>query len=59
MNKDDNGFIIDTATKQTNQVEINSKLTSGFFTKGANKGNAPKASDINNMIQNVSQKEGE
>lgn len=39
-------------------AEIGSKFTTNF-TKGANKGNAPKSQDIENMIKNISKKEGE
>lgn len=45
---------IDIATKLSHQIEINSK-----FTKEANNNNAPKSSDVNNMIKNISKKEGE
>ena len=40
--------------------ELNSKITNGNFTKNANKGNAPKASDIVNQItKTIKKKDGE
>lgn len=39
-------------------VEISSRLTSNF-SRGANKGNAPKPQDIEIMIKSINKKEGE
>lgn len=47
---------VDVATKATRN---DSKITSEVFSKGANKGTAPKPSDIQNMIKNINKKEGE
>lgn len=56
MGTDDKDLFVE--LKLTNQAELNSKFSLELFTKGANKGNAPKASDINDMIQRA-KKEGE
>ena len=59
MSNENHEFNIETATKQLGNVELNSKFNKDVFSKGANKGNSPKASSINNMINNIKKKEGE
>lgn len=39
-------------------AEISNRMTADF-SKGANKGNAPKSQDIENMIKSIIKKEGE
>lgn len=51
--RNNNNSTIDIATKLSHQVELNSK-----FTKNTNQGNAPKASDILNIVKNNTTKKG-
>ncbi len=44
-------------SKLISNIELNNKIEGGIFTKGSNKGTAPKSSDIQNMIRNI-KKEG-
>lgn len=50
---------VETSTKISNNVELNSKFTKSKFSKGANKGNAPSASEVKNIIKQINKKEGE
>lgn len=38
-------------TSTRGSVELNSKFVTGAFSKNANKGNVPKASDIINLVK--------
>lgn len=45
-------------SKLMSNIELNNKIRSETFSKNANKGIAPKASDIQNMLKSINKKEG-
>ena len=45
-------------SKLLSNISVGSKFKDVSFSKNANKGNAPKPSDIQNMIKSINKKEG-
>lgn len=45
-------------SKLLSNISVGSKFKDTSFSKNANKGNAPKPADIQNMIKSINKKEG-